>query len=659
MRPSSLLPVVLLGSSLVHAHRSDSRSRSRHMRRAKRDEASSSGRWSVYQTSTWIADDAATTPTPNTDASETVWVTTYVYDDEVAGDTASSSASSVTQTAFSSALDAVALAVSNSSSLAVSASSLAVSESPSIAASSSSPAVSSPSSLADSSTQASISSTQAHSSAADPVITDAPTGTLSGDIAELAVVSATSLATSQLQNELLALGFTLSFDAELSLGFTVEGPTVTSGALTESATATTSAAASGTTVGGEKKVFAHFMVGIVSTYTQSDWLADMQLAKDAGIDGFALNIGVDPYSQSQLALAYAACETLSDFNVFISFDFNWYTIDNVTGVADMLKLFKDSSAQYRVDDKPFVSSFIGDGFDWSSVASAVGEDLYAVPYFEATADNVNNAGVSGLFSWAAWPGQLDNVPVDQSMTTSRDNEYLDLLEASNKTYMMPVSTWFSTHFGTEVSYAKNWVFKGETLWKDRWDQVLQMGSRVNFVEIITWNDYGESHHIGPYDTPHTDDSSSLWASGLDHTAMLDFAVPYIKAFKTGATEPVIDQEMLVYWHRPHLKTASCDDTDNCLGKPTGWDYLEDTVFVSTMTQWGGIVKVTSGSNAPVVQYVEKGSQVVEVPMAVGAQEFEFITFKGGFGRTTSNITVTDECWNGIYNFNYNAGSVKL
>jgi hypothetical protein len=32
-------------------------------------------------------------------------------------------------------------------------------------------------------------------------------------------------------------------------------------------------------------------VGIVASYVQSDWEADMNLAKAIGIDGFALNIG--------------------------------------------------------------------------------------------------------------------------------------------------------------------------------------------------------------------------------------------------------------------------------------------------------------------------------------------------------------------------------
>lgn len=82
----------------------------------------------------------------------------------------------------------------------------------------------------------------------------------------------------------------------------------------------------------------------------------------------------------------------------------------------------------------------------------------------------------------AWPGQLDNVPVNTTMSDTRDIEYLSYTEAVGKTYMAPVSSWFSTHFGAEVSYSKNWVFKSETLWKDRWDEILQLGSRLDFIE---------------------------------------------------------------------------------------------------------------------------------------------------------------------------------
>jgi hypothetical protein len=55
-----------------------------------------------------------------------------------------------------------------------------------------------------------------------------------------------------------------------------------------------------------KMVFAHFMVGIVSSYQASDWANDISLASASGIDGFALNIGADSYTESQLTLAYNA-----------------------------------------------------------------------------------------------------------------------------------------------------------------------------------------------------------------------------------------------------------------------------------------------------------------------------------------------------------------
>jgi glucan endo-1,3-alpha-glucosidase len=79
------------------------------------------------------------------------------------------------------------------------------------------------------------------------------------------------------------------------------------------------------------------------------------------------------------------------------------------------------------------------------------------------------------------------------MTDTQDELYLGFTAAAGKQYMAPVSPWcgwsvrawlmiVSTHFGKEVPYSKNWVFYSETLWKDRWDQILKMGSGLNFIE---------------------------------------------------------------------------------------------------------------------------------------------------------------------------------
>lgn len=613
---NSLITLLLLSAHVATAHNLDSRHRHRHARRVlKRQQESAAGHWLTYEASTWIPDN------PSTSAPiiyETVYVTQTVWADGPSPTSPQTLTGSSPTTPASASGSALTGEIGDVNLVATDpiTSSIAPSTSSSIVTFVTSPV-------------------------------EVATATNS-NIAALSAATAISVSvdSSDLDSQIDAFGFTISMGRTFSIGFG-------GGA---SPTTTSSAPISIVTASGGKKVFAHFMVGIVSTYAVGDWESDMQLAKSKGIDGFALNIGVDSYSQKQLDFAYQAGASVG-FGLFISFDFNWYTIEDVSGVAKMLKRYKDQSAQFRVDGKPFVSTFIGDGFDWSLVAKEVGEELYAVPCWQPSAENANNSGLSGLFSWDAWPGQIDNVPVDKPMTDVRDLEYLGYTEAVGKAYMAPVSSWFSTHLGKEVSYSKNWVFKSETLWKDRWDEILQLGSRLKFIEIITWNDYGESHYIGPYNTPHTDDSSSAWAAGLDHTAMLDFAVPYIKAFKAGETAPVIDNEMLVYWYRPHLKSASCDSTDNCGSKPTGWDFLGDTVFVSTMTQSGGIVKVTSGGNHAVVQQVDAGVQMIEVPMGVGEQTFEFITFQGGYGKTTSNVKISADCWNGIYNFNYHSGSI--
>lgn len=63
-----------------------------------------------------------------------------------------------------------------------------------------------------------------------------------------------------------------------------------------------------------------------------------------------------------------------------------------------------------------------------------------------------------------------------------------------------------------MSYSKNWVFPSDLLWFNRWNDLLTLGPQ--FVEIITWNDYGESHYIGPLSSPHNDDGASKWVMDM-------------------------------------------------------------------------------------------------------------------------------------------------
>lgn len=57
---------------------------------------------------------------------------------------------------------------------------------------------------------------------------------------------------------------------------------------------------------------------------------------------------------------------------------------------------------------------------------------------------------------------------------------------------MPVSPWF---YANLPGYDKNWLWSSDDLWFDRWQEVWSF--QPEWVEILTWNDFGESHYIGP------------------------------------------------------------------------------------------------------------------------------------------------------------------
>lgn len=57
--------------------------------------------------------------------------------------------------------------------------------------------------------------------------------------------------------------------------------------------------------------------------------------------------------------------------------------------------------------------------------------------------------------------------------------------------MMGVSPWFYTNL---PQYKKNWMWPDELMltWADRWTQVLTLQpQQPDYVEIISWNDFGE------------------------------------------------------------------------------------------------------------------------------------------------------------------------
>jgi len=153
----------------------------------------------------------------------------------------------------------------------------------------------------------------------------------------------------------------------------------------------------------------------------------MKQAKDLGIDAFALNIGLDSSTDTQLGYAYESAAK-NDMKVFISFDFNWYKTDQAADVGSKIAEYADNPAQLKVDNKVFVSSFAGDGVDVATIKSSAGTDIFWAPNYEP--GNGDFEDVDSALNWMAWDNDGNNkAPKDGANVTVADGDqaYTDAL----------------------------------------------------------------------------------------------------------------------------------------------------------------------------------------------------------------------------------------
>lgn len=130
--------------------------------------------------------------------------------------------------------------------------------------------------------------------------------------------------------------------------------------------------------------------------------------------------------------------------------------------------------------------------------------------------------------------------------------------------MMPVSPWFFTNL---PGYDKNWLWNGEDLWYDRWQQAASYSKggfpAPEWIEIISWNDYGESHYIGPlddrqYDLFTTGKAPYNYAKNMTHDGWRMQLAWMIDMYKNGSAQS--NQESVVVWYRPSYSDA-CNTGD--------------------------------------------------------------------------------------------------
>jgi hypothetical protein len=127
----------------------------------------------------------------------------------------------------------------------------------------------------------------------------------------------------------------------------------------------------------------------------------MQRAKAVGIDAFALNIGTDDFTDRQLGFAYDSAAK-NGMKVFISFDFAWWNAGgSASAVGQKIAAYGSKPAQFKVSNKVFASSFLGDALDVAAMRRAAGVDVYWAPnYFPGQSDA---SKIDAALSWMVSP----------------------------------------------------------------------------------------------------------------------------------------------------------------------------------------------------------------------------------------------------------------
>ncbi|HEY3324599.1 MAG TPA: endo-1,3-alpha-glucanase family glycosylhydrolase [Planctomycetota bacterium] len=377
-----------------------------------------------------------------------------------------------------------------------------------------------------------------------------------------------------------------------------------------------------------KMVFAHYMV-CIPTYGGASKLEDYQReikdAQQRGIDGFAMNCGnwkkrEQHYFQRSTMIYEAAKALNSNFKLFFSAD----------GVApeeaaDMVLEFYDHPNQLRYKGKPVLSTF-GGKTEWGKkiieLVRAAGKDLVFVPYYypkrvtelpqQEHVDQVfnDNPEMDGFFFFGA-AGTAPQIAASNSLLAKK---WL----GAGKIYMASITPHYRG-FGGNFRVYENRGFEGMA---QEWEGAIKDGA--TWVEIVTWNDWGESSYVAPFGPPEqTKFWDGHWGPLLSHVAYLDASRYYIDWYKTG-TQPKIAQDSLYYFYRVHPKTVEGivkpDEKTKKMGRPGGADKLVDNVFVTLFLSAPAQLTIRSGETEKTFE-VKAGVEHVSMPFAAGKHRF--------------------------------------
>ena len=242
-------------------------------------------------------------------------------------------------------------------------------------------------------------------------------------------------------------------------------------------------------------VFAHYMIAYQPP--NLDYTNDINLAKAAGIDAFAVNYGgwasALPYFAHYLDIFYKTAEKLN-FKLFLCMDTT--DIPNAAMVVNLTNFYADSSAQMKdAAGNIFLSSFETGPPPWNWQTDVINKIKVPVTFLPGTLseDAEYTASTNQGFGPFTWVHPASSV----SGENGTDTAYAAHRDANGRPWMAGVAPWFFKRTGTDT----NWFHAQDSaIWIDRWVNLLKL--KPNYIEIVTWN--GRVHPKPATGVPDTD-----------------------------------------------------------------------------------------------------------------------------------------------------------
>lgn len=175
-------------------------------------------------------------------------------------------------------------------------------------------------------------------------------------------------------------------------------------------------------------------------------------------------------------------------------------------------------------------------------------------------------------------------------------------------------------------------------------------------QIITWNDYGESHYIGPIKSAGLPTGSERYVISNPHEAWRNLLPYYISTYKNGVAPPVTE-EKVVYYHKPN-PSASCSDGGTAGNQRDDTPYSIkdvslDQVSVDVLISEPAEVSVQIGDSDPTIEKAKNaGANHFAVPFNGRTGKVTVTIVRGGHSVVSATGTeISNDCKDGLINWN--------